>query len=147
MTTAGISKIVLAANADEDQPWAADAAAQLAKETDSQVAVVSVDDLETEMLSTMPRSEFRRFAQEAAERAAERVRAAGVEASVAVLSGPAVDGILEFAEREGADLIVVASSSRGHVAQRVLGSVPLSLVQRSSTPVMIVTHPAEAAQA
>src|SRR5687768_8463775 len=130
MTTSdGIGTIVLAANAGgDDEPWVADAAAQLAKETGARVAVVSVDELETEMLAALPRTEYRRFAEEAAARAAERLRAAGVEATVSVRSGPALEGILQFAEEEGADLIVVGSSGRGRVAQRMLGSVPLSLV-------------------
>jgi nucleotide-binding universal stress UspA family protein len=40
-----------------------------------------------------------------------------------------------------ADLIVVGSSTRGRLAERLLGSVPLSLVQRSRRPVLVVTEP------
>jgi nucleotide-binding universal stress UspA family protein len=36
---------------------------------------------------------------------------------------------------------VVGSSHRSRVAARLLGSVPLSLVQRSRRPVLVVTEP------
>ena len=44
-----MQQILLAANVDADQPWLADAVAQLAKETGASVAVLSVDELETEL--------------------------------------------------------------------------------------------------
>ncbi len=137
-----MKRIVLAANAEADQPWVADAAAQLARETGAEIAVMSADELETEMLSTLPRDVFRERAAGAARRAVERVRAAGVEATEQVRPGPALQAILDFAEEQGADLIVVGSSTRGRMAQRLLGGVPLGLVQRSPRPVLVVTEPA-----
>jgi nucleotide-binding universal stress UspA family protein len=142
MSHKDIEKIVYAASAGEDQPWVADATAQLAKETAARVAVVSVDELETEMLSTLPRSEFQRMAEEAATRAVERLREDGVEATKTVLAGPALEQILAFADSEDADIIVVGSSHKSRVAARLLGSVPLSLVRRSRRPVLVVTEPA-----
>jgi nucleotide-binding universal stress UspA family protein len=133
--------IVYAVNAATDQPWAAEAAAQLARETGARVAVVSVDELETEMLSTLPRTEVQRFADEAATRAVERLRQDGVEATKTVLAGRAIEQIMAFADEQDADLIVVASTTRSRVAARLLGSVPLSLVQRSRRPVLVVTEP------
>jgi len=137
-----VKRIVLAANAEADQPWVADATAQLAQETGATVAVMSADELETEMLSTVPRDVLRERAAQAAEAAYERVRAAGVEATRTVLPGPALDAILAYADDQSADLIVVGSSTRGRLAQRILGSVPLALVQRSKRPVLVVTEPA-----
>jgi nucleotide-binding universal stress UspA family protein len=58
-----------------------------------------------------------------------------------VLPGRPVPEILEFADRQQADLIVVGSSSRPAVAERLLGSVPLDLIKKSSRPVLVVTHP------
>ena len=135
-------KIVLAATAGADQPWVADAAAQLAQETGAAVAVVSVDDLETEMLAPMPRSEYRAQAVAAASAAAERLRAAGVDVSEEVRSGRALEQILDYAEQQQADLIVVGASTRSRLASRLLGTVPLSLVQSSKRPVLVVTEPA-----
>ncbi|OJF11668.1 universal stress protein [Couchioplanes caeruleus] len=134
-------RIVLAANPEADQPWVADAAADLARQTGGTVAVVAVDEVELERLAAAPRSVFTARAEQAAAAAAERLAAAGVEASRTVLSGRALERILEFAEEQGADLIVVGSSTRPAVTQRLLGSVPLDLIKRSPRPVVVVTHP------
>ena len=141
MTNAGISTILMAANAEADQPWVADATAQLAKETDSQVIVVSVDELETELLATLPRSEFIRRAEEAATAAVGRLTAAGITAEHEVRSGLALENIIAVAQERNADIIVVGASVRGHITQRLLGSVPLALIQSSPKPVLVVTEP------
>lgn len=136
-----LSTIVYAVNAVADQPWAADAVAQLAKDTGARVAVVSVDEIETEMLSALPRDEHQRIADEAATRAVDRLGEDGVEATKTVLAGPALEQILAFADQQDADLIVVGSAAQSRLAARLLGSVPLSLVQRSRRPVLVVTEP------
>jgi nucleotide-binding universal stress UspA family protein len=133
--------IVLAANPEADQPWVVDATAKLAKQTGASVAVVSVDELELERLSPTPRSVYREQAARAASAAVERLATAGVEASKTVLSGRALDRILEFTEAERADLVVVGASTRPAVTERLLGSVPLALIHRSSRPVIVVTDP------
>jgi nucleotide-binding universal stress UspA family protein len=50
-------------------------------------------------------------------------------------------GILLFAEEREADVIVCGASSRGPVASRMLGNVPIELVQRARRPVLIITRP------
>jgi nucleotide-binding universal stress UspA family protein len=137
----GLRTIVYATNAADDQPWVLEAAAHLAKETGARVAVVSVDEIETEMLSSLPRGEHQRIADEAATRAVDSLREDGVEVTKTVLTGPAIEQILAFADQQDADLIVVGSSTRSRLAARLLGSVPLSLVQRSRRPVLVVTEP------
>jgi nucleotide-binding universal stress UspA family protein len=133
--------IVVAAKAGADQPWVADAAAQLAKQTGAKARVVSIDGVELEALSPLPRSEYQRDARASAEAIAERIADAGVEATADVRPGKVVPGILLYAEEQDADLIVVGASTRGRVAQRVLGDVPLELVQRSRRPVLMVSAP------
>ncbi len=136
-----MQRIVLAANAEADQPWVADAAAQLATETGARVAVVSVDEIEVQRLSVLPREEALARAERAARAIADRLEAAGIETSTTVLSGNALEQILRFADEQDADLIVVGSSVRGPVASALLGSVPTGLVRRSRRPVMVVTTP------
>jgi nucleotide-binding universal stress UspA family protein len=134
-------RIVLAANPEADQPWVTDAAADLVRQTGATVAVVAVDELETEHLAPMPRSVYTERAERAAEAATRRLADAGIEATQAVLPGRAVDQIIRYAEEQSADLIVVGSSARPLVAQRLLGSVPLSLIEKAGRPVLVVTHP------
>jgi nucleotide-binding universal stress UspA family protein len=138
-----VQRIVLAAKAGAGQPWLAQAAAELAEQSGAVVDVVSADDLDTEAFSTVPRSEAAVPAREAAERLAEQIRAAGAQAEAHTLSGPVVRAVLLFAEERDADLIVVGASTRGRLARRLLGSVPIELIRRSRRPVLVITPPAE----
>ena len=140
-----MKKILLAANPNADQPWVADATAELARETGASVVVVSVDDIETEKFAPLPREEYVKRADQAATAALERLEAAGVSASKHVLSGAALDAILDFAEEERPDLIVLGPSTRTALTQRLFGSVHLGLLQRSTRPVLVVTAPRAAA--
>jgi nucleotide-binding universal stress UspA family protein len=141
-----MKRIVVAAKAGADQPWLADAAATLADETGADVAVVSLDGLELEALSTLPRSELAEDAEQAARAVAERISAKGISATPHHRAGPVVRGVLVFAEEQEADLIVVGATTRGPMARRMLGNVTTRLVERSRRPVLVVTPP-DAAQA
>jgi nucleotide-binding universal stress UspA family protein len=134
-----MQRIVVAAKAGSDQPWLADAAAELAHQTGAAVSVVSLDGLDVETLSTLPRSEFTEAAQRAVDGFVERIRAAGVDADGDVRSGPVTRGILLYAEEREADVIVVGASSKGKVARKLLGSVPVELIQRARRPVLVIT--------
>jgi nucleotide-binding universal stress UspA family protein len=136
-----MERIVVAAKAGADQPWVADAAAQLAEQTGAKVDVVSVDGVDLEALSPLPRSEYQQNARESAEKVAAQIREHGVEANAATRPGKVVAGILLFAEETDADMIVVGASTLGKVARRILGDVPLELVQRSRRPVLVVSAP------
>ena len=138
-----MERIVVAAKAGADQPWVADAAAELAQQTGADAAVVSVDGVDLEALSPLPRSEYQENARESANKIAERIREHGIETTAETRSGKVVPGILLFAEERDADLIVVGASTRGPVARRVLGDVPLELVQRSRRPVLVVSAPGQ----
>jgi nucleotide-binding universal stress UspA family protein len=134
-------RIVLAANPEADQPWVADAVIDLARQTGATVAVVAVDEVELERLAAAPRTVYAERAGQAADSAVRRLTDAGISATRTVLPGRPLQRILEFAESESADLIVVGSSAKPAVAQRLLGSVPLALIRKSERPVLVVTHP------
>ena len=129
----------MAAKAGADQPWLADAAAELAQQTGAAVSVVSLDGVDTETLAPMPRDEYRELAQAAVDGFLERLRAAGVEAEGEVRPGPVVRGVLLYAEEHDADVIVCGASTKGRVARRVLGSVPVELIQRARRPVLVIS--------
>ena len=138
-----MERIVVAAKAGADQPWLAQAAAELARQSGGVVDVVSADNMDVEALSPVPRSEAAEPARQAAEQLGEQIRAEGVDATAHVLNGPVVRSILLFAEEHDADLIAVGASTRGRVARRLLGSVPIELIRRSRRPVLVITPPAE----
>jgi nucleotide-binding universal stress UspA family protein len=134
-----MQRIVVAAKAGADQPWLADAAAELAQQTGAAVSVVSVDGLDVEALSPTPRAEFQEAARGAVDGFVERLTAAGVQAEGEVRAGFVVPGLLLYAEEKDADLIVCGASTKGQVARRVLGSVPVDLIQRARRPVLVVS--------
>ena len=136
-----MERIVVAAKAGADQPWLADAAAELAQQTGAAVSVVSLDGLDVEALSPTPRSEFRQLAETTVSGFMERLAAAGAQAEGDVRAGLVVPGVLLYAEEKDADVIVCGASTKGRVARRVLGSVPVDLIQRSRRPVLVITPP------
>ena len=125
-----------------EEPWVPHAAAQLAEEMGARVVVLSVEEVESQRFEPLPRKATRASARDAAERADARLREAGVEpADVLVRSGRPVETVLEVAEEVDADMILVGSSPRRPIAQKLLGSVALELVQRSPRNVMVISEP------
>lgn len=66
----------------------------------------------------------------------------GVEFEHRWLTGPPVRELLDFAEREGVDLIVMASHGRTGLSRLLMGSVAEAVVRRARCPVLIVKQPA-----
>jgi len=136
-----MQRIVVAAKAGADQPWLADAAAELAQQTGAAVSVVSMDGIEVEALSAIPRAEFKAAADQTVNAFLERLGAAGVQADGESRSGAVTRGVLMFAEEKDADVIVTGASTKGKVARRLLGSVPMELIGRARRPVLVITPP------
>ena len=70
-----------------------------------------------------------------------RLREAGIEAEGEVRPGKVSRGILLYAEEKEADAILVGASTKGKVARKVLGSVPVELIQRARRPVIVISPP------
>jgi nucleotide-binding universal stress UspA family protein len=138
-----MQRIVVATKAGVEETWLADAAATLAGQTGAAVSVVSVDGVEMEGLSPLPRSASRELAQSSVDAVVGRLKELDVEATGDVRPGKVVPGILLYAEEHDADLIMVGATGRGAVARRILGNVPLELVSRSRRPVLVISRPKE----
>ena len=80
------------------------------------------------------RTERERFAQELVTRG----RATGVSVDFLVWEGDPGEGIIEAAQAEGADMIVVGSHGRGTVGRFLIGSVSDHVVRNASCPVLVV---------
>lgn len=74
--------------------------------------------------------------------AAECRRAADVDVTVALESGPVADALEGYANRNKTDLIVISSHGRGGFSRLTLGSVTDSLIRRTTIPVLVVKPPA-----
>lgn len=68
----------------------------------------------------------------------DRVSATGVATDLRVVEGPPAEALIETAEREGAELLVIGSRGRGALRSAVLGSVSRELASRAPCPVVIV---------
>ncbi len=65
----------------------------------------------------------------------------GVAAKGVVLKGRAADVILEYAEKNGVDLIIMSTHGRSGPVKWLFGSVAEKVVRHSSIPVMVATPP------
>ena len=85
---------------------------------------------------------LRDFLKDEGEKAVSSVEDAGKNAAVEVepviLEGDAADRILEFAESEGIDLIVMGTLGKTGLERFLLGSVAEKVVRHSKVPVMVV---------
>jgi nucleotide-binding universal stress UspA family protein len=79
---------------------------------------------------------FREVAEEVAKAAADRARAAGVEAETTVQHGQAADVLIESAAN--AELLVVGSRGHGGFAGLLLGSVSAQCAHHALCPLVIV---------
>jgi nucleotide-binding universal stress UspA family protein len=69
-----------------------------------------------------------------------KASAANIQLTVDVVATPlsVVPAILDYAEKNGASIIIVGSSSRSGIAKRILGSVASGVVNNANCPVMVV---------
>jgi len=136
-----MKRILVVSAAGSHEPWLVTPTAQLAEETGAEVVVLGVDDVESQRFTALPRDELLRQSEQTAKRLVDQLRESGVAATAAARSGPAAEAAIEYAEQIDADLLVVGSSGRQGVVKRLLGSLPLDLVQRSGRQVLVVTDP------
>lgn len=142
-----LKKLLLATDLTETSASATDEAFELATRLDASLLVVSVIDPGSLL---MPGGRFRvRVDQVRAQREkqaqelVERGRAAGVVVSFLIWTGDPGDLIVEAAEAERADMILVGSHGRGAVGRLLLGSVSEHVVRNAPCPVLVV-RPREA---
>jgi nucleotide-binding universal stress UspA family protein len=69
---------------------------------------------------------------------ATELRENGIEAAARVVNGPVVGEILEAADREGADVIAMASHGRTGVSRVFYGSVAAGVLHSVDRPLLLV---------
>jgi nucleotide-binding universal stress UspA family protein len=135
-------KLLLATDLSEASASATDEAFALAARLGARLLVVSVIDPGSLLL---PGGRFRaRVDQVRAQREVqaqalvERGREDGVEVSFLVWTGDPGDMIVEAAEAERVDMVLVGSHGRGAVGRFFLGSVSEHVVRHAPCPVLVV---------
>jgi nucleotide-binding universal stress UspA family protein len=136
-----IGRILLATDLAPASEGAAEEALQLARDLRADLLVVSViDGLRGHALESLPdRMDQRRAAREmAAQSLVVRGRRAGVNVSFLVWEGDPGPSIVEAAEAERVDLVVVGTRGRNRVERAVLGSVSDHVIRHAHCPVLVV---------
>ena len=126
---AHIETVLLATDASPASIAAEEHAIDLAARLGAHLLVLSV-------ISGAP--SVREARQLAIEAIVQRARAAGAEARGMTWDGDAGESIVDVAESESADLIVVGTHDRGAVGRLFLGSVSDHVVRHARCPVMVV---------
>jgi nucleotide-binding universal stress UspA family protein len=139
-------KLIVAVDFSDPTDLILRVARRLAKSLDASVWVVHVAEPEPDFVgydagpevvrgqvAKELREEHRRLQQYT-----DQLREADVDAKAMLVRGPTVQTLLEMAEKQGADLIVVGSHGRGMVAEAILGSISQGLIRAGRWPVTVV---------
>ena len=81
---------------------------------------------------------FERIGREAICYIEENAKASGIEAAPILLKGNPAEKILDFAEEQKVDMIVMGSTGKSGVERFMLGSVSEKVVRNSKIPVLVV---------
>jgi nucleotide-binding universal stress UspA family protein len=136
-----VRRILLATDLAPASEGATTQAIELARDLGANLLIVSVIDPAVRGAAggRVERMDQRRAAREAAAQAlVVRGRQAGVPVSFLVWEGEPGPAIVEAAQSEGADLIVVGSHGRGRVGRFLIGSVSDHVIRHAAGPVLIV---------
>lgn len=68
----------------------------------------------------------------------DKLKSKGVDASGYMREGDTVHGLLEFAEKREASMVVIGTHGRGFVERMLLGSVAEGVIRHATLPVVVV---------
>lgn len=66
---------------------------------------------------------------------------AGLKANTVILKGIAADAIIDYAEKNGVDLILMTTHGRSGITRFALGSVTDKVIRTVTMPVLIISPP------
>ncbi|AHY47591.1 Universal stress protein UspA-related nucleotide-binding protein [Rubrobacter radiotolerans] len=135
-------KILLAADRSEESRLAVEAAADLSKETGSELHVVYVGLISPWVQSnTLSPTQYRRLRAEAQEVLDEQVRAVeslgGKVTQAHLRMGRADSEIIRLGEELSAELIVIGSRGQHTISRVLLGNNAESIVRHAPCPVLV----------
>lgn len=136
-----MKKILVATDGSDISTRAVALAADLAKQSE---ATLSIAHSMVPLMTELPAGAYRELEQAQREsaalvlrRAAEVAARPGLELRTVLLKGPPAQALVEEAEGQGYDLLVIGSHGRGAVARVLLGSVAGRVVRLCHCPVMV----------
>ena len=131
-----ISRVVIPVDTSDVSRVAAEQGAYFAKLLDVEVSIVSVNDTQQFMLSTMLEQQIQRKKQTVLEEVSTIAKQHGVESKTVMLEGNPAQEICRFIKDN--DLVIMASQGRKGFNKFLLGSVSEEVVKNAPCPVMII---------
>jgi len=138
-------KIMIATDGSESARFAADAGIELARLSGAKIQAVYVIDIFAYF--SVPKdpgweevmyAQFRELGREAVSYVETAAEDAGVEAETLILEGHPAEEILNFAEKQDIDMIVVGSLGKTDIERFLIGSVSEKVVRNAKVPVLVV---------
>ena len=112
----------------------------IAKLSGAKITCVNVTVVSATLVSAV--TDYQKYLTENAQKmldsAKESCEKQGIQFASEVLHGSPASKIAEFAEKQNVDLVIVGSKGLGGIKGAVLGSVPNSLVHKSTVSVLVV---------
>jgi nucleotide-binding universal stress UspA family protein len=134
-------RILLPTDGSRGNSRAVEQAIGLAAQSDARLHVLFVvEDLPyaPEMMDGQVEARLREIGEEAISDIRQRADDAGVSVETALEDGTPHQSILEYADEEGMDLIVMGTHGRSGLDRYLLGSVTERVVRGADTPVLTV---------
>ena len=113
-------------------------ACQLAKDTGAEIIIFNVDVLDES--NRVDKREMEQHKKRLAEFVAEKIGDAGLGLKMRQLvdAGQPFGAIVDCAEKEGVDLIVMSSHGRSGLSRMLIGSVTDKILRGSPCPILVV---------
>jgi nucleotide-binding universal stress UspA family protein len=138
-------KILFATDGSESARKAVDDVVEFARLSGAKIYAASV--IDRSIYSSVPEDmeweeamydRFRELAEEAVSYVEKTAKNAGLEVESALLEGHPAEEIVEFAEKNGIDLIIVGSLGKSGIERFLIGSVSEKVVRNAKVPVLVV---------
>jgi nucleotide-binding universal stress UspA family protein len=145
-----LKRILIATDGSENAEKAANFGIQIAGQSDAKVYAVYV--IDTTPYYSIPLDQvwtkevyeqFERMGHEITADVEKTAKVAGLEAESIVLKGNPAERIVNFAEEQNVDMIVVGSHGIGKFERLVIGSVSEKIVRHAKVPVLVVREQKE----
>lgn len=138
-------RILFATDGSENAKKVTDDAVEFARLSGAKIYAVSV--IDRSIYSSVPEDvhwkeamydQFRELAEEAVSYVEKTAKNAGVEVEPVLLEGHPADEIVDFAEKNGIDLIIVGSLGKSGIERFLVGSISEKVFRNAKVPVLVL---------
>lgn len=137
-----MNKVLIATDGSDEAENAVEYGVDLAEAFDAEVHLIYVVETEATYILTVGVSEkemeeYRQYGKDVVREAAEKVEQRGLKGVGVVKTGKIAQEVVDYAEEEDIDHVVVAERGRGAI-EKYLGSSAEKIVRMCSKPVTVV---------